>query len=140
MYFHEKKKGGEEVVTCKCNSYQNLLDVYETLHYTVVIHYLQMCGNMVYVKNLKGEIIQLILARENWEVYLVSATPPKWHMGIFIKLYSVVVQYLQMCMKEYGCCPRFGRQIIQLKLSQKRRLGSRLWEIMGIFSELRPQF
>jgi hypothetical protein len=24
-----------------------------------------------------------------------------------MKLYTVVVHYLQMCMKEYGCCPKF---------------------------------
>jgi hypothetical protein len=26
-----------------------------------------------------------------------------------VKLYTVVVLYLQMCMKEYGCCPKFKR-------------------------------
>jgi hypothetical protein len=26
-----------------------------------------------------------------------------------MKLYTVVVHYLQMCMMEYGCCPKFGR-------------------------------
>jgi hypothetical protein len=26
-----------------------------------------------------------------------------------MKLYTVVIQYLQMCMKEYGCCSKFGR-------------------------------
>jgi hypothetical protein len=26
-----------------------------------------------------------------------------------MKLYTVVIHYLQMCMKEYGCCPKFGR-------------------------------
>jgi hypothetical protein len=26
-----------------------------------------------------------------------------------VKLYTVVVLYLQMCMKEYGCCPTFIR-------------------------------
>jgi hypothetical protein len=26
-----------------------------------------------------------------------------------VKLYTVVVHYLQMCMKEYGCCPKFKR-------------------------------
>jgi hypothetical protein len=25
------------------------------------------------------------------------------------KLYAVVVHYLQMCMNEYGCCPKFKR-------------------------------
>jgi hypothetical protein len=24
-----------------------------------------------------------------------------------MKLYTLVVHYLQMCMKEYGCCPKF---------------------------------
>jgi hypothetical protein len=26
-----------------------------------------------------------------------------------MKLYTVVTHYLQMCMKEYGCCPKFKR-------------------------------
>jgi hypothetical protein len=26
-----------------------------------------------------------------------------------MKLYTVVIHYLQMCMNEYGCCPKFGR-------------------------------
>jgi hypothetical protein len=26
-----------------------------------------------------------------------------------VKLYTVVIHYLQMCMKEYGCCPKFRR-------------------------------
>ena len=26
-----------------------------------------------------------------------------------MKLYTVVVHNLQMCMKEYGCCPKFKR-------------------------------
>jgi hypothetical protein len=26
-----------------------------------------------------------------------------------MKLYTVVIHYLQMCMKEYGCSPTFGR-------------------------------
>ena len=43
-------------------------------------------------------------------MYLVSATPPKWLIGSFVKLYTVVVHYLQMCMKEYGCCPKFKRR------------------------------
>jgi hypothetical protein len=28
---------------------------------------------------------------------------------VFMKLYTFVVHYLQMCMKEYGCCPKFRR-------------------------------
>jgi hypothetical protein len=27
-----------------------------------------------------------------------------------MKLYTFVVYYLQMCMKEYGCCPKFRRR------------------------------
>jgi hypothetical protein len=42
-------------------------------------------------------------------MYLVSATPPKQLIGIFMNLYTVVIHYLQICMKEYGCCPKFGR-------------------------------
>jgi hypothetical protein len=38
-----------------------------------------------------------------------------------MKLYTFVVHYLQMCMKEYGCCPKFKREIIQLILSRKGR-------------------
>jgi hypothetical protein len=41
-------------------------------------------------------------------VYLVSRTPLNAYWG-FVKLYTVVVHYLQMCMKEYGCCPKFKR-------------------------------
>jgi hypothetical protein len=26
-----------------------------------------------------------------------------------MKLYTFVLHYLQMCMKEYGCCPKFRR-------------------------------
>jgi hypothetical protein len=26
-----------------------------------------------------------------------------------VKLYTVVIHYLQMCMKEYGCSPKFKR-------------------------------
>jgi hypothetical protein len=27
-----------------------------------------------------------------------------------MKIYTFVVHYLQMCMKEYGCCPKFKRR------------------------------
>jgi hypothetical protein len=27
-----------------------------------------------------------------------------------MKLYTFVEYYLQMCMKEYGCCPKFKRR------------------------------
>jgi hypothetical protein len=36
-----------------------------------------------------------------------------------MKLYTFVVYYLQMCMKEYGCYPKFKGEIIQLILSRK---------------------
>ena len=28
---------------------------------------------------------------------------------IFMKLYTFVVHYLQMCLKEYGCCPKYKK-------------------------------
>jgi hypothetical protein len=37
---------------------------------------------MVADQNLKGDIIQLILSRKEWVMYLVSATPPKWLIGV----------------------------------------------------------
>jgi hypothetical protein len=36
-----------------------------------------------------------------------------------MKLYTFVVHYLQMCMKEYGCCPTLKGEIIELILSRK---------------------
>jgi hypothetical protein len=41
--------------------------------------------------------------------YLVSATPPNLLIEFFMKLYTVVVHNLQMCMKEYRCCLKFRR-------------------------------
>jgi hypothetical protein len=31
-----------------------------------------------------------------------------------MKLYTVVIHYLQMCMKEYGCCPKFVKRSIKI--------------------------
>ena len=66
---------------------------------------------MIAVQNLKGEIIQLIFSRKEGGggMYLVSATPTKLLIEFFIKLYTVVVHNLQMCMKEYCCCLKFRR-------------------------------
>ena len=36
-----------------------------------------------------------------------------------MKLYTFVVHYLQMRMKEYGCCPNLKGVMIQLILSRK---------------------
>jgi hypothetical protein len=36
-----------------------------------------------------------------------------------MKLYTFAVHYLQMHMKEYGCCPNLKGEIIQLILSRK---------------------
>ena len=41
-------------------------------------------------------------------MYLVSATPTKLLIE-FMKLYTVVVHNLQMCMKEYRGCLKFRR-------------------------------
>jgi hypothetical protein len=64
---------------------------------------------MVAVQNLKGEIIKLILSRKRGGMYLVSETPTKLLIEFFMKLYTVVVHNLQMCMKEYRCCLKFRR-------------------------------
>jgi hypothetical protein len=46
-----------------------------------------------------------------------------------VKLYTVVVHYLQMCMEEYGCCPKFGRGD---KLSPLPNFGQRPYFFMHI--------
>jgi hypothetical protein len=42
-------------------------------------------------------------------MYLVRATTTKLLIDFFMKLYTVVVHNLQMCMKEYRCCLKFRR-------------------------------
>jgi hypothetical protein len=64
---------------------------------------------MVAVQNLEGKIIILVLSqKEGWRVPCKdnSSQAAYW---IFMKLYTVLIHYLQMCMKEYNCCPKFGR-------------------------------
>jgi hypothetical protein len=39
---------------------------------------------------------------------------------IFMTLYTFVVHYLQMCMKECGCCPKFKRRDNTAKTFTKR--------------------
>ena len=59
-----------------------------------------------------------------------------------MKLYTFVVHYLQMRMKEYGCCPTLKGEIIQLMLS--RKVGGRgpcrleVWEttLFSLYSQL----
>ena len=43
-----------------------------------------------------------------------------------MKLYTVVVHYLQMCMKEYGCCPKFKRGDNSTYTFTKRGGGGRV--------------
>jgi hypothetical protein len=38
-----------------------------------------------------------------------------------MKLYTFVVHYKQMCMKEYGCCPKFKRRNNSTYTFTKRR-------------------
>jgi hypothetical protein len=38
-----------------------------------------------------------------------------------MKLYTFVVHYQQMCMKEYGCCPKFKRRNNSTFTFTKRR-------------------
>jgi hypothetical protein len=39
-----------------------------------------------------------------------------------MKLYTFVVHHLQMCMKEYGCCPKFKRRDNSTYPFTKRRV------------------
>jgi hypothetical protein len=39
-----------------------------------------------------------------------------------MKLYTFVVHYLQMCMKEYGCCSKFRRRDNSTYTFTKRRV------------------
>jgi hypothetical protein len=74
--------------------------------HTVVVHYLQMSMNEYGCcpKFKRGDNSTYTFTKRG-VVYLVSATPPKR----LIEFYTVVVHYLQMCMKKYGRCPKFGR-------------------------------
>ena len=69
--------------------------------YTVIVHNLQICMKeyCCCLKFRRGDNSTYTFAKRG-VVYLVSATPPKRLIGIFVKLYTVVVHYLQMCMKE----------------------------------------
>ena len=43
-----------------------------------------------------------------------------------MKLYTGVIHCLQMCMKEYGCCPKFGRgdNLTYTLIADERILGN----------------
>jgi hypothetical protein len=53
------------------------------------------------------------ISRNNSRIFMFECTTVlyvgcKWSRHwIFMKLYTFVVHYLQMCMKENGCCPKF---------------------------------
>ena len=63
---------------------------------------------MVAVQNLKGGKFNLYFHEKGGRVPCTcnSSLADYWS---FVKLYTFVVHYLQMCMKEYGCCPKFKR-------------------------------
>ena len=71
---------------------------------------------MVAVRNLKGEIIQLILSQKGrgggggggGVLFLVSATPTNL-LNCLLNFYETL-HNLQMCMKEYRCCLKFRRR------------------------------
>ena len=82
--------------------------------YTVVVHNLQMCmkeyhcclkfrrgdnSSYTFTKRGGGGVCRVPCKRN-------SSKRTYWR---FVKLYTFVVHYLQMCMKEYGCCPKFKR-------------------------------
>ena len=75
---------------------------------------LYTCGNNVsYYTSRKQSLGGGWVYRNNPvhpSMYLVSATPHKPLIGFLLKLSKFVVHYLQMCMKEYGCCPKFKRR------------------------------
>jgi hypothetical protein len=48
-----------------------------------------------------------------------------------VKLYTVVVHYLQMYMKKYGCCPKFGRGDNSTCTFTKRRRACIAYKIHG---------
>jgi hypothetical protein len=94
--------------------------------YTVVVHNLQMCMKeyRCCLKFRRGDNSTYTFTKRG-VVYLVSATPPRRLFWSFVKLYTVVVHYLQMCMKEYGCCPKFKRGDNSTYTFTKR--GFKLW-------------
>jgi hypothetical protein len=52
-----------------------------------------------------------------------------------MKLYTFVVHYLQMCMKEYGCCPKFKRgdnSTYTFELSPLLNFGQQPYSFMHI--------
>ena len=64
-------------------------------------------------KNLEGEIIQLILSRKGGVVYLVIQAQLLLN-GLLefcetLHSCSTLPADVQMCMKEYCCCPKFKR-------------------------------
>jgi hypothetical protein len=64
---------------------------------------------MVAVQNLEGVIIPLVLSRKEGGHAPCKHNSSYTAYWIFMKLYTVGIHYLQMCMKEYGCSPKFGR-------------------------------
>jgi hypothetical protein len=49
-----------------------------------------------------GSVLQLCKVSQ-------KSNKPSRRSCAYKELYTVVIHYLQMCMKEYGCCPKFGR-------------------------------
>jgi hypothetical protein len=68
--------------------------------YTFVVHYLQIrMKEYGCCPKFKRRDNSTYTFTKMGVVYLVSATPPKPLIGFFMKLYTFVVHYLQMCMK-----------------------------------------
>jgi hypothetical protein len=57
------------------------------------------------ISRLGGVVLTRYMTPLFVKVY-IELSPLYW---IFMKPYTFVVHYLQMCMKEYGCCPKFKR-------------------------------
>ena len=84
-----------------------LINFYETLH-TCSTQPADVHEGIWLLSKLKGEIIQLILSRKEGACTLQAQLLLNCLL-IFMKLYTLVVHNLQMCMKEYGCFPKFKR-------------------------------
>ena len=84
-----------------------LINFYETLH-TCSTQPADVHKGIWLLSKLKGEIIQLILSRKEGACTLQAQLLLNCLL-FFMKLYTLVVHNLQMCMKEYGCCPKFKR-------------------------------
>ena len=77
--------------------------------YTFIVHYLHMCmkeyGCCPKFQRRNNSTYTFTKRRGHVPCKRNSSYTTHW---TFMTLYTFVVHYLQMCMKEYGCCPKFN--------------------------------